>query len=164
MSSQNLCSSKDELANLVLEAQRIVFWAGSLVEDGEQIGGIGQQQRRASRLLRLHDGVVWRAWYARAGPEIFPTIWEARNSLIERLARSRSSPWRSDVQLRGLRSERNPSSEIRKTRSVTRAPSAILPTVPESPRSGTSPGKIQSEPSIEPMVGGAKRNRRASMA
>ncbi len=93
MAKHNLCSpnlpfadAQSEQANLVLEAQRIVVWAGELSEFGEPVGGIGTQLNRAARLLQLHPGVVWRARYKRAGPEIFPTIWEARNALVEREA------------------------------------------------------------------------------
>jgi hypothetical protein len=85
MGRHSLCPEKQELCE---EARRIVLWAGSLVNEGEEIGGVGQQLRRAAERLRLHDGVVWRAYQRRSGPEIFPTIWEARNSLIERLTHS----------------------------------------------------------------------------
>lgn len=87
MSEHELCSPETAQASLVLVAREIVLWAGSLTEDGEEIGGIGAQLNRASRLLRLHYGVVWRAYQRRAGPEIFPSIWDARNALIERLAK-----------------------------------------------------------------------------
>lgn len=76
----------DPRAFLVLEARRIVLWAGQLIDDNEEIGGIGEQLQRAAKLLQLHYGVVWRAYQRRAGPEIFPTILEARNLLLERMA------------------------------------------------------------------------------
>lgn len=108
MNKQSLCSPsqvRDEpecgaQTNLVLEAQRIVFWAGELTEPGERVGSIGTQIQRASRLLRLHHGVVWRAWYERSGPEIFPCIWEARCQLVERIAaqQARRSPWSMEAQ------------------------------------------------------------------
>lgn len=92
---------KEHRAFLVLEARRIVLWAGSIVRDGEEIGGIGVQLQRAARLLQLHYGVVWRAYQKRCGPEIFPTVWEARNSLIERLARTATVyPFPSAPQIR----------------------------------------------------------------
>ena len=96
MGRHSLCPEKHSLCE---EARRIVLWAGSLTEPGEEIGGKGEQLRRAARLLQLHEGVVWRAYQRRSGPEIFPTIWEARNQLIERLANQharQSSPWQLD--------------------------------------------------------------------
>lgn len=99
MSKQKECSDFEPETQIVFEAQRIVFWAGELTEPGERVGSIGTQIQRASRLLRLHEGVVWRAWYARSGPEIFPCIWEARCQLLERIAqaeaRAMRSPWRT---------------------------------------------------------------------
>ena len=95
MTKHDLCSpwgdfadAKEEQAFLVLEARRIVLWAGSLVQPGEEIGGIGNQLQRASRMLQLHYGVCWRAYQKRSGPEIYPCIYEARNKLVERLAHS----------------------------------------------------------------------------
>jgi len=83
MGRHSLCPEKHLLCE---EARRIVLWAGSLTDDGEEIGGIGQQLRRAAERLRLHDGVVWRAYQRRSGPEIYPSIDIARNELIARLA------------------------------------------------------------------------------
>ena len=145
----------------VLDAERMVKFAAEPVIPGELVKG---QIRNASDALQLDFGTVRRAWYRLSGPEIYPTIYNAWAALIERLQRAHSSPWRSDVHLRGVRSERNAPCEIRKARSVTRAPPAILPIMPEGPRSGSSPREIQSESSAEPMVPGAKRNRRASLA
>jgi hypothetical protein len=96
-SVETFADAKEQRAFLVLEARRIVLWAGSLVDEGEEIGGIGTQLRRAAERLRLHDGVVWRAYQRRSGPEIFPVIWEARNKLIERLAKQRGSPWQTGI-------------------------------------------------------------------
>src|SRR3990167_10904129 len=147
MSKHDLCSPESEQANLVLIAQEIVFWAGSLADTGERIGGIGAQIQRASRLLRLHEGVVWRAWYLRAGPEIYPTIYEARCALIERLAtqmrRRQSSPWRCDVHLPGVRSDGNANQEIRGSRSATGTRAEILRVMPESPRQRPPPKKMR---------------------
>src|SRR3990167_3776671 len=126
----------------VLDAERMVKFAADPVLPGELVKG---QIRNASNALQLDFGTVRRAWYRLSGPEIYPTIYNAWAALIERLQRTHSSPWRSDVHLRGLRPEHNPPSEIRKTRSATRAPPAILPPMPESSRPGSSPGQIQSE-------------------
>lgn len=90
MAKQFQCAQKQAQINLVLEAKRIVVWAGELTQPGEPVGGIGTQNQRASRLLQLPIGVIVRARYERSGPEIFPSIHEARNRLIERLAKS---PW-----------------------------------------------------------------------
>lgn len=89
MSEHDLClfvilTPEGERLALALEARRIILWAGSLVEDGEEIGGIKQQLRRASHHLGLHEGIVWRAYECRCGPKIFPTIEEARNKLLQR--------------------------------------------------------------------------------
>ena len=90
MTKQNECSQKQAQINLVLEAKRIVIWAGELTQPGEAVGGIGTQNQRASRLLHLPIGVIVRARYERSGPEIFPSIHEARNRLLERIAKG---PW-----------------------------------------------------------------------
>jgi len=78
MSKHELCLSD--------EARQIVVWAGSLIQQGEEIGGIGSQLRRAARLLQLHPGIIWRAYQRRAGPEIYPAIQDARDALVERQA------------------------------------------------------------------------------
>lgn len=80
----------DQKTFLVLEARRIVLWAGALIQPDEEIGGIGVQLDRAARLLQLHPGVIWRAYQKRSGPAIFPTIERARNMLLERITKS---PW-----------------------------------------------------------------------
>lgn len=90
MTKQIQCSQNGEQINLVLEAKRIVIWAGELTTPGEPVGGIGTQNQRASRLLHLPIGVIVRARYERSGPEIFPSIQEARNKLVERIAKG---PW-----------------------------------------------------------------------
>ena len=86
MTTQETCWDENPNANLVLEARRIILWAGQLTNAGEEIGGIGAQLNRAAELLQLHHGIVWRAYQRRSGPEIFPTILEARNALLERMA------------------------------------------------------------------------------
>ena len=101
MGRHSSCPEKQELCG---EARRIVLWAGSLIGPREEVGGIGTQLRRAADRLQLHEGVIWRAYQRRAGPEIFPTIWHARNNLIERIAsveaKAISSPWRqADLRL-----------------------------------------------------------------
>lgn len=68
------------------EARRIVVWAGSLTEPGEEIGGIGAQLRRAANRLQLREGTIWRAYQRRAGPDSFAQLCEARNRLLERIA------------------------------------------------------------------------------
>lgn len=90
MTKQNGCSANPAEINLVLEAKGIVIWAGELTEPGEPVGGIGTQNQRASRHLQLPIGVIVRARYERSGPEIYPCIVEARDRLLERLAKS---PW-----------------------------------------------------------------------
>ena len=99
MHKQNGCSDYDSQANLVLEAQRMVFWAAEPAQPGERIGA---QILRAAYELRLHYGVVWRAWYKRSGPEIYPTIRAAWAALVERrhteMQRAQTSPWRTTQQ------------------------------------------------------------------
>ena len=97
MDKQNGClafadfaSQQEAQANLVLEAQRLVFWAAEPAQPGERIGA---QILRAAAELGLHYGVVWRAWYKRSGPEIYPDIYNAWTELVRKrhalLTRSR---------------------------------------------------------------------------
>lgn len=93
MSEHSLCPELNANTLLVLEAQKIVRWAATPIEPGESIGA---QINKASRELRLPRGVIWRAWYGRAGPEIYPTIYEARCQLLERRQAEQhrqASPW-----------------------------------------------------------------------
>ncbi len=104
MSANNWFEDFDSREQLVLEAQRMVRWAAEPVEPGESIGA---QVLKASRELRLHYGVVRRAWYRLSGPEIYPTIRAAHIALVERrhteLLRQQQSPWRNgSQQLRGV--------------------------------------------------------------
>ena len=95
----SLCAETAKI-NLVLEARRIVVWAGELTEEGEEVGGIGAQNNRAARLLRLHIGVILRARARRSGPEVFPAIQAAHRDLLERIAKQKLSPWHSKPAVR----------------------------------------------------------------
>ena len=86
VSWDDLCSAKDAQANLVLVAQAIVIWAGEQTEQGEWVGGIGEQNQRSAKNLRLHVGVIERARALRCGPEIFPTIWTGYQDMLARVA------------------------------------------------------------------------------
>ena len=123
MAKHSSCSTEflfaDAQAQPVLDAQRIVIWAGELADEGEPVGSIGTQINRAARLLRLHHGVVWRARYLRAGPEIFPAIEEARRQLLERIAKQKRSPWHSPISVRpSARSSDNLRACSKKARAV----------------------------------------------
>lgn len=82
----DLCSSEELQANLPLIATNIVCWAGELTDTGEWVGGIGEQNARAARNLRLPIGVIERARAGRSGPDILPVIWGAYQSLLVRIS------------------------------------------------------------------------------
>lgn len=79
MSEHELCAEQTAKTNLVLEAQRMVRFAAEPVKPGQSIGA---QILKAAETLQLPHGVIWRAWYRRAGPEIYPTIHEAWGALL----------------------------------------------------------------------------------
>ena len=140
-------NTKEGQTNLALECRSIVVWAGELTDPGEEVGGIGAQNNRASRKLRLHVGVIERARAMRSGPEIAPSIFAARDNLVARLAtemrRRQSSPWRGDVHLRGMLSDGNANQGIRGSRSSAGTRAEILRVMPESPRQRSSPKKMR---------------------
>lgn len=76
-------SEHEEQRNLADECRAIVVWAGELTEPGEEVGGIGAQNNRAAKWLRLHIGVIERAREGASGPVIAQTIFAARDAFIE---------------------------------------------------------------------------------
>ena len=82
----DFCTAQELEANLSLVAQSIIIWAGEQTEPGEWVGGIGQQNQRAAKNLRLHIGIIERGRAGRCGPEIFPTVWKAYQDFLARIA------------------------------------------------------------------------------
>lgn len=84
---------------VVREAKEMVRWAAEPVLPGESIK---TQISNASNALRLDFGTTRRAWYGIAGPDIYPTIYNAWLDLVQRRAaeieRQQRSPWAATAQ------------------------------------------------------------------